>query len=325
MRIFGVRKTLLKIVFSFLNYYLQRKLNRIVIKGIAERKLDTQCLGLNINASLFLNPFDKGFSKEFYLFGFREPLLTKVLSIIVKRLKTVVIDIGSNLGYYPLIELQSGAQYVIAIEPIPLTFTLLNRSLEKYKNKCKLLHAAISNQEGKVKLMIPSAWNQARILTKTTTNANMLVEVKALTLKSILSKFNFDKTLYLIRMDVEGYEYEILKDLPKQVNIIALELHVSPRSGLTKTLAIKLINNLSRQGYKMVTFIKPLPKPFYFIVRKFSLETARKLAEMFNIAVIIPVTTTTNVIEFIKKDKDADYYNTIYHLVFYKHTSNLER
>ena len=38
------------------------------------RDINFKALGLNARAKLLLNPLDEGFSKEFYLYGFREPL-----------------------------------------------------------------------------------------------------------------------------------------------------------------------------------------------------------------------------------------------------------
>ena len=85
--------------------------------------------------TLFLNPMDEGLSAQLYSWRFREPLNTHFLSkFIVDEEQNIdaVIDIGSNIGYFPLVEIVSGAPQVIAIEPVPETYLFLKKNLERF-------------------------------------------------------------------------------------------------------------------------------------------------------------------------------------------------
>ena len=65
----------------------------------------------------------------------------------------MVLDIGGNLGYFSIIELQAGAKKVISVEPVPSTFRLLSKTLEGYK-EAKPLNIAISDSKESLKLYV---------------------------------------------------------------------------------------------------------------------------------------------------------------------------
>jgi len=72
----------------------------------------------------------------------------------------------------------------------------------------------------------------------------------------------------VLRMDLEGYEYEILKqNIPNKVNKIALELHTDI---LGKHKTMKLLKSLDNQNFKVQILIEDLPLrlyPFFRILK----------------------------------------------------------
>ena len=66
--------------------------------------------------------------------GFWEYWLTKYFAEQIKPGDTV-IDIGANLGYYTLLagDLVTATGRVVAVEPNPLVFELLSKSVKKAK------------------------------------------------------------------------------------------------------------------------------------------------------------------------------------------------
>ena len=74
---------------------------------------------------------DKGISSELLIYGNHEPLTTK---IILEELSENMncVDIGSNIGYYAVIESnmigESGK--IFAIEPSPINFPILKLNLD---------------------------------------------------------------------------------------------------------------------------------------------------------------------------------------------------
>lgn len=76
----------------------------------------------------------------------------------------------------------------------------------------------------------------------------------------------------LLRMDVEGYESEILKNkIPKKINKISLEFHTEV---MGKEKSIKLLKHLEKEGFKIEKLIEDLPLrlyPFFSLLKKLNL------------------------------------------------------
>jgi len=70
-------------------------------------------------------------------------------------------------------------------------------------------------------------------------------------------------------MDVEGYEFEILKKgIPKNINKISMEFHTAL---MGKEKSIKLLRILEKEGFKVLKLVEDLPLrlyPFYTILER---------------------------------------------------------
>jgi hypothetical protein len=94
--------------------FLVKKQN-LTIDDNTWREINFKSLNLYGLAWLLLNPADTGFSREFNVYGFREPLNIFAFFYDVAKKKPVVLDVGGNLGYFALVELQAGAKKVVAV------------------------------------------------------------------------------------------------------------------------------------------------------------------------------------------------------------------
>ena len=112
---------------SLYNRFLKKKLHA-ELNDYSWKEINFRALNLHGSAKILLNPLDRGFSREFNVYGFREPLNTFAFFCDVAKKKPVVLDIGGNLGYFSLVELQAGAKKVISVEPVPSTFKLLTKT-----------------------------------------------------------------------------------------------------------------------------------------------------------------------------------------------------
>jgi len=251
---------------------------KVKFKGEVWKTLNFKALGLNAEAKLLLNPKDEGFSKQFYLYGFREPLNTFVMFKTIAKKKPTVLDIGSNLGYFALIELQAGAKQVIAVEPVPLTFSLLSRTLEDYRNTT-LLNIAVSNKHENLKLYVANEFNvtssQATFLKNSGHKVFKEINAPAVPISTLAEEY----PITMVRMDVEGHEYCLLGgDIPNQIETICLELHMLPPFG--RRQVTKLFENLDRQGFKAARVIYEMPYGFYPLINHLGLEMTYKLANI---------------------------------------------
>src|SRR5437879_13308135 len=89
------------------------------------------CLWFKVHGSvLTVLPGDHGISRELAAYRTHEPLASKLLQKFLKPGMNLV-DIGSNLGYYALLEARTvgGAGRVIAIEPVAGNFAQLSKNV----------------------------------------------------------------------------------------------------------------------------------------------------------------------------------------------------
>ena len=146
---------------------------------------------------------------------------------IDSNIKYNVIDIGANRGYTVLHwAKQSWCNKVFAFECVPDTFDILSNNVnlnENIKNKVELYPFGLSDKDSDfdiytIKNFDISATSNLELLKKTWPDkVNDIVSVKCLVKKSsdvvknILNK-NPNES-YILKVDVEGSEYDIFKDL----------------------------------------------------------------------------------------------------------------
>jgi len=118
--------------------------------------INMEIIGIESKIPIYVPAYDKGLSRDLLVYhGIREPVHIKVLYETIKNSGIRrVADIGSNIGYFPLIELYAGAKHIIAIEPVPDTFRYLKINLEDCPN-CILMNAAIDLNETSKKIYVP--------------------------------------------------------------------------------------------------------------------------------------------------------------------------
>ena len=120
----------------------------------------------------------------------------------------VVLDIGANIGYYSLIAARivgpNGKIY--AFEPEPRNYELLvkNISLNGYTNVIPVQRAA-SNRYGRVRLFIDRVNLGGHSLSKGDESAES-IEVEATTVEDFLKEVREERSVDVMRMDVEGAE-----------------------------------------------------------------------------------------------------------------------
>lgn len=183
---------------------------------------------------MYIIPYDRGISKELKIFKVHEPLTTKIFIKELKKLrklmnKVTVIDVGSNIGYYLILEarLLGRNGTVIAIEPIRRTFRYLLKNIEINNiNNVKAINVALSDKMGLAKMINRDGSNWARILEDKDHNISRLETVTVTTGDKLL--WSLEK-IDLIRMDVEGYEYYIIKGccniIKKHLPSFLIEVH----------------------------------------------------------------------------------------------------
>jgi FkbM family methyltransferase len=148
-----------------------------------------------------------------------------------------VLDLGANVGYYTVMmaRLAGPLGHVYAVEPHPANFRLLeaNVALNGIKGRTTLQHVAIGTRDGVQPLWATdhSNWHsfhkpeidlKLEWLRKYQRKVVGHIDVETRTLDSYLA----DKPpIDYLRMDLEGYEIEILRNLPANRPHVLFETH----------------------------------------------------------------------------------------------------
>jgi FkbM family methyltransferase len=200
---------------------------------------------------MLLSLDDSGISRELMLHRTREPVSTGTLKSILKK-GDVVLDIGANIGYYALMEAhivgENGKVY--ACEPVPDTFKILkkNTRLNGFRN-IALFKQAFADENKEVDMYVSSKSNIAAMI-KRVAHDKGRIKVSTITVDDFLKD---KETPSFLRMDVEGYETEIIKGMSEVLKNNALknifiEIHFM---SLPVTKSVELLSTLKKNGFEV--------------------------------------------------------------------------
>jgi len=175
--------------------------------------------------NMILPTNDRGLTRDLIINTIREPTETEIFINTIKP-NMNIIDIGANLGYYVLLEGLLTKGNIYAIEPNPNTFKYLKRNIEfnKLKN-VELFNIGIGERKEVIPFYISKKWNWSRFVDK----GEDIIETKQIEVNNLNNLF-LGKGIDVVRMDVEGFELNILKGMTKLMKenpnlIIILEFH----------------------------------------------------------------------------------------------------
>jgi len=153
----------------------------------------------------------------------------------------IVLDVGAFVGFYSrLAAKQAKKGLILAIEPEPYNFRLLRINTKGFSNVI-LLDIACWSENKYVKLYIggPSTHSIIKFSDK-------FVIVRALTIDYLVFKIFRLPRVDLIKIDVEGAEYEVLKGAISTLESFKPVLFIE----IWKSNVRSVLNFLYRLGYK---------------------------------------------------------------------------
>jgi len=286
--IFNLPGVLVLIVFW---KYLSKRREDIkkLLKRNGVRKI---VIKLFTNQDFLIDLNDNGLSTDLFFYRKREIHSTDfLLNYFKNKNLDLFIDVGANKGYYTIL-IGKFAKNIVAIEPVikSYNFLLTNLKLNNLEKKTIAKCIALGNKKEKKRILIPRDHNLARILRDNENINQSNYEIQEVTINTLNNLFLEDKFLkrtllnsknILLKMDVEGWELEILKGAEKIIEekkpMIFLELHIKL---LGKEKSTEVLLFLSRQSYRIKKCYAEPPSIWYsstIVERKIFEKMFRKL------------------------------------------------
>ena len=148
------------------------------------------------------------------------------LKKVCRQKPELCIDIGANVGNYSLFFLENTAAKVIAFEPMPILFNKLKKIKNIYPERFFIYNLGLGENNEIKKLNYNSKNLQWSNFNPEVNKINYLksnnrnIECKIVALDEFVKKNKklFLNKISLIKIDTEGYEYEVLKGALKTIN-----------------------------------------------------------------------------------------------------------
>ena len=203
---------------------------------------------------------------------------SEIDTILLKKLKfDSAIDIGSNYGSYTSI-LRDISKKVISVEPNLGILNLQKKILGD--NKIDFYNVAIGKKNGEVILNIPIKKNSLIYEEAFISNKIVTQQYLKVNQRNGDDLFLNSKSLDFIKIDVEGYENQVLKSLSKSIKkflpVILIEIEVRHS---TKIKINELINDLKEMEYNF--FFMKSGKTLS-IIKNFNFKLIKELQNEFN-------------------------------------------
>jgi len=243
-------KTTALIIKRFFREYLVLKLIYLKSnKGEIVKKIHGNPMILDLN--------DLGISRELALYGEHEHNSTKEVKKLVKP-GMKILEVGANIGYYAVLETKLAGEngYLYAFEPSPFNFNLLKRNIELNKIKNAEVYQKAAGAENEMaKFYVANKSNLSSFIKRD--DMDMYRNGKIIDVEIIkLDDFLKNKDVDFIRMDVEGYEKEILRGIEETMKTqhpkhFFIEIH-SELLHKKNSSAGEILEYLNNFGYEVI-------------------------------------------------------------------------
>lgn len=183
---------------------------------------------------------------------------------IIQNANGVILDVGAHAGYFSLwTAAQNPKAKIYALEPITENLDFLKQNIAEniFKN-IKPENVALSKESGELNIFLSEDSHNHSLLPI----SDKTRKIKAVNLTDFIKK-NKIKIITLLKMDIEGGEYEIFENLDQEIfskiENIFLEYHES------ESRNFKVIENILREnGFSVEVFPSHFDKTMGFLLAR---------------------------------------------------------
>ena len=211
----------------------------------------------NKSFSLFISPENGCIDEYIYLYGVYEPNILDIIAKYLKKSETFV-DIGSNIGQHSMFaaSIVGNEGKVYSFEPIPKIYNQFLESIQvnNFDSIIKAYNVGLGEKDSLQTLYINPDNIGGSSLVEQNDNCDK-IKVKIIKGDEILLQI---KKICLIKIDVEGYEYETLLGIQSTI------------AQLLPTIIIEFNGELynrgnNKNGYKIISLLQNLGYSLYDI------------------------------------------------------------
>ncbi len=186
--------------------------------------------------------------------------------IITDKSINVVIDVGANIGQYAEIIFDLGFKgEIYSIEPLHEPYSILIKKSKKFDNWTILPRMAVGNYDGEIEINVSKNSFSSSVLdireehVKAAPESMFISQEKVVIKKldSIFTKNMINDSSILLKIDVQGYEENVLYGAEFVINfikIIQIELSLVPLYENQK-LFKEMINLIESKGFRLYNII----------------------------------------------------------------------
>jgi len=192
----------------------------------------------------------------------------------IRNKKIIFLDLGANVGKVTekLLEIDNITK-IYCFEPVIKNFKILQKKFGK-NDKIKLENKIVWNQKGKVNFSVGSKnCHTNSKITKIINDRNYdkrkyikQYEIDCIDIYDFIESLNInnEEQYLVIKMDIEGAEYEVLprmieKNSIQKVDILLVEFHKEPIPGKSKK---SIIENIFKNKEKILLYEEQTPGTF---------------------------------------------------------------
>lgn len=165
--------------------------------------------------SLFISPYNGFIDKHIFLYGVYEPFMLDLFSVYLKK-GGAFVDIGANIGQHSMYaaSIVGETGVVHAFEPIPAIYNQIQDSVREnhFENIINIHNVALGEHEKEEQLYVSKNVGGSSLV-----NNDETKEIITVHIRNGDEQLASVKHIDVIKIDVEGYEYEVLSGIRKSL------------------------------------------------------------------------------------------------------------